>query len=89
MFFFATFSLFTNGPDVFINAHKEKLFNKIYSTNLTYIPSNIIEKDWFIAADCSHFLAEIIDNNNKNKPITDLIKKKKSMPSKISKKAFK
>ena len=35
----STFALFTNGPEIFIKSHQEKLFDKIYSTNLTYVPN--------------------------------------------------
>lgn len=75
IFFFSTFALFTNGPEVFIKAHEDKLFNKIYSTNLTYVPKEIKNKNWFVDADCSEFLANIIDYINAGKPITELIEK--------------
>lgn len=75
IFFFSTFALFTNGPDIFIKAHDEKLFDKIYSTNLTYVPEEIKKAKWFVAADCSKFMAEIIDYNNAGKSISELINK--------------
>ncbi len=75
IFFFSTFALFTNGPETFIKAHEKKIFNKIYSTNLTYVPDEINKKDWFIAADCSKFMADIIDYNNAGKSISKLIEK--------------
>ena len=53
VFFFSTFALFTQGPDIFIKAHKTKLFDKIYSTNLTYVPDPIKNTDWFVDADCA------------------------------------
>lgn len=75
VFFFSTFALFTQGPDIFINAHKNKLFDKIYSTNLTYVPDSIKNTDWFVDADCTQFMAEIIDYNNAGKSISELISK--------------
>ena len=75
IFFFSTFALFTNGPEIFIKAHDDKLFDKIYSTNLTYIPDEIRNSKWFVAADCSEYMAEIIDYNNAGKSITELINK--------------
>lgn len=75
IYFFSTFALFTNGPEIFIKAHNEKLFNKIYSTNLTYVPEEIKNSEWFNAADCSEFLAQIIDYNNAGKSISELIEK--------------
>lgn len=75
IYFFSTFALFTNGPEIFVNAYKDNLFNKIYSTNLTYVPKEIMESEWFVAADCSEFLAQIIDYNNSGKSISELIDK--------------
>ena len=37
----ATFSLFTEGVEVFDKAYKEGLFTKLYTTNLTYVPEDI------------------------------------------------
>ena len=73
VYFFSTFALFTNGPEVFINAYKDKLFTKIYSTNLTYVPESIKNSEWFHSVNCSKFLAQIIDYNNTGKSISDLI----------------
>ncbi|MDE5539229.1 MAG: ribose-phosphate diphosphokinase [Bacilli bacterium] len=74
IFFFSTFALFTSGTKKFDDAHEKGLFDAIYSTNLTYIPSDILNKDWFYAADCSTYLAKIIDSLNKGNSITDLIR---------------
>ena len=73
IYFFVTFSLFTAGTDIFVNAHKEGLFKKIYSTNLTYVPVSVLNSKWFVAADCSEFMAQIIDYSNQGKPISELI----------------
>ena len=43
----ATFSLFTAGTSLFDEAYEKKYFDKIYSTNLTYIPEEILNKEWF------------------------------------------
>lgn len=74
IFFFTTFALFTSGYTKFEEAYKNNIFDKIYSTNLTYIPEEILKKDWFCAADCSSYLAKIIDSLNKGESITKLIK---------------
>lgn len=79
IFFFSTFALFTNGPEIFIKAHEDKLFDKIYSTNLTYIPEEIKKSKWFVAADCSKYTAEIIDYNNSEKSTAELIEKNSAL----------
>ena len=74
IFFFTTFALFTGGYEKFEKAYNEGVFNAIYSTNLTYIPEEILNKKWFYAADCSTYLAKIIDSLNKGNSITALMK---------------
>ena len=74
IFFFSSFSLFTSGLSRFAAAHAEGLFNKIYSTNLTYVPDEIKSAEWFVSADCTNYLADIIDCLHSGEPITDLIK---------------
>lgn len=56
----ATFSLFTNGISKFQEAYEEGLFDKLYTTNLTYVPKEIKELEWYHDVDCSKQLAEII-----------------------------
>lgn len=74
IFFFTTFALFTSGFKKFDEAYEENIFDAIYSTNLTYVPEEILNKKWFYAADCAKYIAKVIDSLNKEKSITDLIK---------------
>lgn len=60
----ATFPLFTEGEKsikAFEDANKEGIFQKLYTTNLTYVPENIKEKEWYYEVDCSKYLAKIIN----------------------------
>ena len=60
-----TFSLFTNGLQCFIDAHKEGLFNDLYTTNLSYIPKEYQKHNFLHIVDCSQKIAQsIFDNNN-------------------------
>ena len=74
IFFFTTFALFTAGYEKFDQAYEKKTFDAIYATNLTYIPEEILKKPWMNTADCSEYLAKIIDHLNKGLSITSLIK---------------
>lgn len=70
----ATFSLLTEGAEIFIEAYKNKLFDKLYSTNLSYVPDIIKKEPWYQEIDCSKRLARIINALNKKeslKPIYD------------------
>jgi len=85
----ATFSLFTEGVEIFDKAYEDGLFNKIYSTNLSYVPKEILEKEWFVSVDCSEFLAQVIDNYNKRESISPLLNGKLEMLKKIEDKKTK
>ena len=56
-----TFPLFTSGLKEFDEANKLGIFEKIYSTNLTYTSDELKERKWFNQSDCSKYLAEVIE----------------------------
>ena len=57
----------------FKNLYYEKnLFDKLYTTNLSYIPTSVQNLDWIETVDCSKYLAKIIDRFNNNESINDL-----------------
>ena len=84
-----TFTLFTEGFDCFINAYEKGIFNKLYTTNLSYIPEEIKEKEWFQEVDCSKYLASIINAFYKKESTEKLLDGNKEMIRKIKKKKAK
>ena len=74
-----TFSLFTEGIDKFNEFYEKGLINKVYSTNLTYIPQNVKDSKWFKEVDISQFIANIIDNLNYDKSISPLLNATKNV----------
>ena len=86
IFLVATFALFTEGQNRFIEAHKNKIFDKLYSTNLTYVPEEIKEKDWYQEVDCSKYIAKIINTYHKKEDTSALWNGKKKIINKIKKK---
>ena len=64
IYLISTFALFTSGIENFEEAYKNKLFNKVYSTNLLYVPDIIKEKEWYHSVDCTKQLAEVILEHN-------------------------
>lgn len=83
VFLLATFGLFTKGPAKFDKAYNEGKFNRVYATNLNYVPDNIINLDWFRQVDCSSKVASIIYNMNNNKSIGKLLNAKENTIEKI------
>lgn len=85
VFICCTFGLFTEGLAAFDKAYEECLFEKVITTNLTYLPKELKERPYFVEADMSKFLASIIDFMNHDssmenvltptKKIQDLLKK--------------
>lgn len=61
VFICCTFGLFTNGFDKFDAAYEKGWFDKVITTNLTYLPPVIYEKPYFVEAEMSSFCASIID----------------------------
>ena len=83
IFFMTTFSLFTEGHKTFDEAYNNNIFNKVYSTNLTYVPNEILNKEWFQEVDCSNQIAQIITTLNNKESIAPLFNGKDKILSKI------
>ena len=76
IYLIATFSLFTDGIEIFDTAYKNGLFSKLYTTNLSYVPDDIKKKIWFKEVDMSKYMALIINALNKKEDINKLRKPK-------------
>ena len=70
--FVATFGLFTEGVEKFTKARNAGIFDKLYTTNLTYIPKEYEENDWLKIVDCSNKLARIIETIHEHQSIKPL-----------------
>ncbi|MCC2254723.1 ribose-phosphate pyrophosphokinase [Ruminococcus sp. CLA-AA-H200] len=64
VFVCTTFGLFTDGLDQFDEYYEKGYIDKVVTTNLTYLPPELVERPYFIMADMSKFLALIIDSLN-------------------------
>ena len=59
-----TFGLFTNGLKAFDNAYERCYFEKLVTTNLNYRPSELLDRPYYVEADMTKFLADIINMMN-------------------------
>lgn len=73
----STFALFTEGIEHFDKYYEKGLFDKVYATNLAYVPENIKEKDWYYDVDCSLLIAKIINKLNNMESLEDINNKQK------------
>lgn len=82
----ATFAFFTNGTEKFDEAYKNGLLNKVYTTNLSYIPDKIKDKPWLVVVDCSKNIAEAIQTIHNGESMSPLMNGKKEIYQKIMEK---
>jgi ribose-phosphate pyrophosphokinase len=73
IFFCATFGLFTDGLDRFDKAYKEGLFDRVVTTNLIYQTPELLEREYYITADMSKYIALIIDTLNHDFSISEFL----------------
>ena len=83
IYLMTTFALFTNGIKKFNKAYEKGLFDKVYSTNLTYVPEEILNQPWYSSVDCSKKIAYIINTLNKGESIKSLLSGKEETVRKI------
>lgn len=81
----STFALFTEGIDEFNINYENKMFTKLYTTNLSYVDEEVKKQDWYHEVDLSNVVADIINTIN-NKESLDKIKNgKKELINKVKK----
>lgn len=68
-----TFALFTEGINKFNEFYEKGIINRIYSTNLTYIPQEVRNAEWFEEVDMAEYLANIMDYINCDRSISPLL----------------
>lgn len=61
-----TFGLFTNGLDKFDEFYAKGYIDAVVTTNLNYRPAELLEREWYVEADMSKFIAAIINSLNHN-----------------------
>lgn len=64
VFICTTFGLFTDGLKLFDEAYEKGYFDKVITTDLTYLPPEIYHRPYFVEADMSKLISSIIDFMN-------------------------
>ena len=49
------------------------IFDKIFATNLTYHPEEVLSREWYCDVNMSKYVSYIIDTLNKDNSISDLL----------------
>lgn len=81
----STFGLFTNGFNEIDKAYEEGLFDRIYTTNLTYCSPELISKPYYRLVDMSRQIANIIISINHDASFSDLADQSKLINSLLKK----
>lgn len=79
-----TFGLFTNGLEIFDQAHKDGIIEKVITTNLTYQTPELLSREWYISSDMCKYIALIIDHLNHDASISDLLDPTERLQARIS-----
>ena len=88
IYLMCTYTLFTKGIEKFKEYYNNKMFDGIYTTNLSYIPEEYKKEEWLNVVDISEYIAKIIYNLNNKESISPLLRDK-SYPAKVLEKKFK
>ncbi|MCM1045415.1 MAG: ribose-phosphate pyrophosphokinase [Candidatus Gastranaerophilales bacterium] len=73
VFICCTFGLFTDGLKLFDEAYERGEFDKVVTTNLTYLPPELYYRPYFIEADMSKFVASLIDFMNHDASLSNIM----------------
>lgn len=73
IFIFETFGLFCNGLDHIDKAYADGVFNKIFTTNLTYRTEETKAREWYAEVNMCKYVAYIIDTLNHDDTISELL----------------
>jgi ribose-phosphate pyrophosphokinase len=73
VFICCTFGLFTDGLKAFDAAYEHGDFDKVVTTDLTYLPPELYSRPYFIEADMSKFIASTIDFMNHDVSMSNVL----------------
>ncbi len=73
IFVASTFAFFTEGRKKFDEKYKEGIIDKVFSTNLNYVPQDLLDAEWFSQADLSTFMAMFIDTLAQERSVSKLL----------------
>lgn len=73
VFICCTFGLFTDGLAAFDAAYEQGYFDKVVTTDLTYLPPELYSRPYFIEVDMSKFVASLIDFMNHDASLSNTL----------------
>lgn len=80
----ASFPLFTNGYNQAVKAYEEGYLDRVFATNLIYLPRALREMPWFEVVDMSSEIAAIIDALNHDASLSGLLSPERELSQMIN-----
>jgi ribose-phosphate pyrophosphokinase len=79
IFVATTFALFTEGIEKFNKFYEDGIIERVYTTNLSYLPENVKKQPWLREVDMSYYISRIINRLNYDVSISDLLDARKGI----------
>ena len=73
VFIAVTYGLFTNGFDKFDKYYKDGIIDRIFTTNLSHVPDELLQKPYYKNVDLSKYIALIIDTLNNDTSVNEIL----------------
>ena len=73
IYLMVTFALLNNGIEKFQKYYDNGMFDRLYASNVSYVPDEYKKLEWFRSVDCSYKIANLISELNYGHSIGDLI----------------
>ena len=89
IFVCCSFGLFCNGLEVFDKAHKEGIFEKLYTTNGIYQSPELLSREWYENVELSKYLAYFLDTINHDLSVSSLLDSSSKIHQLLTKKGLK
>ncbi len=70
---YATYGLFTAGFDKLDKAYADGVIDGVFGTNLTYIPDELKNKEWFHIVDCSKYVSYFVAALNHDMSVSEIL----------------
>lgn len=89
IFVCTTFGLFANGLDVFDEAYKNGVFEKVFTTNGVYQTPELLEREWYQSVELSKYVAYFLDTLNHDLSVSSLLNSSGKIDALLRKKGLK
>lgn len=73
IFVASTFAFFTEGRKRFDELYEKGIIDRVFSTNLNYVPEELKQAPWYSEADLAQYLSMFIDNLSQDRSVSKLL----------------